>query len=125
MQTEQVTLDIPVEGKAPYKHTYDKEVAESGADIQAISTKVANEKAKPDATDEEKEAARKAYTLKAFNYGHDLLTRQTQRGIGQKLAQGPEKAIAKAVANLVEQGMPEEQARELVIATRIAAGKPV
>jgi hypothetical protein len=112
-----VTLDIPAgEGKPDYKHTYTKDKAESTADVQAISKQMA---------DPEKKETPGDYLVKAFNYGHDLLLRASERSKGSKLVQGPDKEIAKAVAMLVANGFTEAAARELIINQRKATDKPV
>jgi hypothetical protein len=127
VKREQVDLLIPVEGKdaegkarEPYKHSYQKDVAENNVDIRAIAAA----RAKGD-TDEEKQNDAAAYIVRAFNYGHDLIVRQAERQKASRASQGPEKQINKGVEFLVTQGFTAEAARELIIAQRTAAGLPV
>lgn len=127
VKKETVELAIPVEGKdaegnakAPFKHSYVKDVAENNGDIRAI----AQARAKGE-TDEEKTADAAAYIVRAFNYGHDLIVRQAERQKASRMSQGPEKQIAKGVDFLVTQGFTAEAARELIVAQRQAAGLPV
>lgn len=120
MQKIEVVLDIPVDGKAAYKHAYEKQVAESVDDAKAISKGVVLDKP----ADEQAEAA-KAYLVKAFNYGHDLLVRGVERAKGTRAAQGPAKEIANAIKALVDSGYTVETAREMVITQRTLVGKPV
>ena len=120
METVEVVLEIPVDGKAPFKHAYEKQVAESIEDCKAISKAVAS--VLP--ADEQADAA-KAYLVKAFNYGNDLLVRGVERAKGTRAAQGPAKEIANSIKALVDSGFTAEAARELVINQRIAVGKPV
>jgi hypothetical protein len=115
-----VTLDIPVDGKAAYKHSYEKQVAESTDDCKAISRAAVLDKPE----DERVEAA-KAYLVKAFNYGNDLLLRGAERAKGTRAAQGPAKEIANAIKALVDSGYTAEVAREMVITQRTLVGKPV
>lgn len=120
MKQETVELAIPVEGKEPFKHSYAKEVAESVADIKAIAVGRAKGE-----TDDEKQRDAASYMVRAFNYGHDLILRQSERQKASRAAQGPEKQIAKAVDMLVGQGFDKDQARALIVAQRQAAGLPV
>src|SRR5690606_1521756 len=108
MKTEKVELSIPVEGKEPFKHSYEKQVAEVVADIKAIAQARATGE-----TDEERAQSAAAYMVRAFNYGHDLILRQQERQKATRAAQGPEKQIAKAVEMMVAQGFDREQARAL------------
>lgn len=120
MQTVDVKLDIPVDGKAPYEHRYAKQVADLVEDCKVISRGVvANMPA-----DEQAEAA-KAYLVKAFNYGHDLLVRGVERAKGNRAAQGPAKEIQNGVDNLVKNGFDAVEARAIIIAQREAKGLPV
>lgn len=120
MVTQKVELEIPVDGKAAYKHSYEKLVAESVTDCATISKSVVSHLP----ADEQAEAA-KAYHFKAFNYGHDLLLRGAERAKGTRAAQGPAKEIAAGIKVLVDNGMAPEAAREFIINQRTAAGKPV
>lgn len=121
MKIEKVELKIEVEGKEqPFIHTYEKQVAEAVAEIRTI----AGGRAKGE-TDEEKAKDAAAYTVRAFNYGHDLILRQSERQKASRAAQGPEKQIAKAVDLLVQQGFTAELARDLIVKQRQAAGLPV
>lgn len=120
MQNVAVTIEIPLDGKAPYKHSYTKAVAENVADVQAISRAAVT--GKPEA--EQKQAA-SDYLVKAFNYGNDLLVRAAERSKASRASQGPEKDIAKAVAMLVASGFDEAAAKDLIIAQRTAKGLPV
>jgi hypothetical protein len=120
MEKVAVTLEIPVDGKAAYQHSYEKQVAESIDDAKAISKGVAL--ALP--ADEQADAA-KAYLVKAFNYGHDLLVRGVERAKGNRAAQGPAKEIQKGVDNLVANGFDAAEARAMIIAQREAKGLPV
>lgn len=120
MEKVQVVLDIPVDGKAPFKHAYEKSVATSTDDCKVISKAAVTSLP----ADEQAEAA-KAYLVKAFNYGHDLLVRGVERAKGTRAAQGPAKEIANAIKALVDSGYTAEQAREMVITQRTLVGKPV
>lgn len=120
MEKVEVVLEIPVDGKAAYKHAYTKDVAESTDDCKAISRATVEHLP----ADERVEAA-KAYLVKAFNYGNDLLVRGVERAKGTRAAQGPAKEIANSIKALVDSGFTAEAARELVINQRIAVGKPV
>ena len=120
MEKVTVTLKIPVDGKADFLHVYDKQEAGSVDDCKAISRTVVLDKPE----DERVEAA-KAYMVKAFNYGHDLLVRGVERAKGTRAAQGPAKEIANSIKALVDSGFTAEAARELVINQRLAVGKPV
>jgi hypothetical protein len=115
MKTESVTLEIPRgEGKDAFRHSYQKEVAETPEDVMSIAASGRNEN----------EAS--AYLVRAFNYGNDLILRQKQRQQASKAAEGPEKQIAKAVETLVTTaGFDRETARQIVVKQREAAGLPV
>jgi len=61
-----------------------------------------------------------------FDYGYDLDVRADVRAALLASQEGPEKAIAKAVKGMVENGgFDEAFAREMVIAQRRKAGLPV
>lgn len=120
MQQVAVTIEIPLDGKAPYKHSYTKAVAESVTDVQAISRQMA----KGD-DDEARKKSASEYLVKAFNYGNDLLVRAAERSKASRASQGPEKDIAKAVAMMVANGFTEAAAKELILSQRAAANLPV
>jgi hypothetical protein len=110
-----VKLELPIEGKPAFVWEYSKDKAESIEDTKAISKAMASGEETP-----------ADYLVKAFNYGHDLLLRASERSKANKASQGPEKEIAKAIKMMVETvGFTEEAAREIVINQRKAAGKPV
>ena len=120
MEQVQVTIEIPLEGKPAYKHSYTKSVAQNVADVQAIARAAVT--GKPE--DEQKQAA-SDYLVKAFNYGNDLLVRAAERSKASRASQGPEKDIAKAVAMLVANGFTEAAAKQLILAQRETANLPV
>ena len=120
MNTEAVKLSIPVEGKEAFEHNYSKEVAESVADIKGIALGRAKGE-----TDEDKQKDAASYMVRAFNYGHDLILRQSERQKASRAAEGPEKQIKKGVDFLVTQGFDAAQARTLIIEQRKTAGLPV
>lgn len=110
-----VKLELPIEGKPAFVWEYAKQKAESIEDTKVISKAMASGDETPS-----------DYLVKAFNYGHDLLLRASERSKANKASQGPEKEIAKAIKMMVETvGFTEEAAREIVINQRKAAGKPV
>ena len=120
MKNVDVTIEVPVDGKANHKHSYVKAVAESVADVQALSK--AQVAGKPE---DEQKAAAAEYLVKAWNYGNDLLLRAAERSKASRAAQGPEKDIAKAVAMMVANGFTEAAAKELILSQRAAANLPV
>lgn len=120
VQKVTVKLEIPVDGKAPFEHSYVKQVAETTDDTVAISrTAVAH------LPEDERSKAALAYHVKAFNYGHDLLVRGVERAKGNRAAQGPAKEIQKGVDALVASGFSAEEARAMIIAQREAKGLAV
>lgn len=117
MINETVTIGVPQgEGKPEFPWSYDRQKAETAADVQAICRTITegNEKVKPG-----------DYLIKAFNYGHDLLVRASERSKASKAAQGPEKEIEKTVKMMVASGFSEEAARKMVIEQRKLTDKPV
>ena len=110
-----VKLELPIEGKPAFVWEYAKQKAESIDDAKTIAKAMASGDETP-----------ADYLVKAFDYGHDLLLRASERSKANKASQGPEKEIAKAIKTLVEAaGYTEEAARELVINQRKATGKAV